>query len=281
MSSGLAGVAQAPYDPMQGSGAGPNKDMMGKESFLKLLVTQLSNQDPLSPAEPTEFLGQLAQFTSLEQLVNVNDGLNILAISQTAATSAEMVSFVGREVTFNGSGMVLDTRGQAKDIEFELSSPAEQVTVQIVDETGDVVRNIDMGSMSAGEQVAVFDGRDDNGNELPAGSYTIQISAFDEDGATVDVSTLSKGVVSGVTFEAGYPKLRLQDGREITLNQILEVTEVEIPSTADQGDEETVDAASDSANEPLDSTEGAETGEPSGSGDVDSSDEPQLPPEQL
>ncbi|MEC9072853.1 MAG: flagellar hook assembly protein FlgD [Myxococcota bacterium] len=280
MSSGLAGVAQAPYDPMQGAGQGPNKDMMGKESFLKLLVTQLSNQDPLSPAEPTEFLGQLAQFTSLEQLANVNDGLNILAISQTAATSAEMVSFVGREVTFSGSGMVLDTRGQEKEIEFELSGKADKVTVQVLDETGEVVRNMDMGSMSPGQKTAEFDGRDDDGNQLPAGSYTIQISAFDEDGASVDVSTLSKGVVSGVTFEAGYPKLRLQDGREITLNQILEVTEVELPSTVDPEDE-AAEAAADSVDEPLDSADGAEPGEPSGGGDVDSADEPQQPPDQL
>jgi len=91
---------------------------------------------------------------------------------------------------------------------------------------------------------------------------------------------LSKGVVSGVTFEAGYPKLRLQDGREITLNQILEVTEVELPSTVDPEDE-AAEAAADSVDEPLDSADGAEPGEPSGGGDVDSADEPQQPPDQL
>lgn len=275
MTSGLAGVAQAPYDPMKVSEGGPNNDMMGKESFLKLLVTQLSNQDPLSPAEPTEFLGQLAQFTSLEQLVNVNEGLNILAISQTAATSAEMVSFVGREVTFSGTGMVLDNNGDAREIEFDLSGPAKDVTVQVIDGQGKVVRNMDMGSLSAGSQIAEFDGHDDDGNDLPAGSYSIRISAFDEDGATVDVSTLSTGIVSGVTFEAGYPKLLLQDGREITLNQIIQVTDIELSSAEEE--EEAVEAATDASDTPVDTQDGADMGEPAGTGDVDSADEPQLP----
>ena len=69
---------------------------LGKDEFLKLLVAQLTHQDPLDPTDPTEFVGQLSQLSSLEQLMSMRDGLELMAVAQTAGTSADVVSFVGR-----------------------------------------------------------------------------------------------------------------------------------------------------------------------------------------
>jgi flagellar basal-body rod modification protein FlgD len=77
-----------------------SSDGMDRDTFLKLLVTQLSNQDPLQPTEPTEFVSQLAEFTALEQMSGVREGMDMMLISQTAATSAQVVHFVGKEITF-------------------------------------------------------------------------------------------------------------------------------------------------------------------------------------
>ncbi len=217
----IRGVVDSPYSPM--GAAGPADDSLGKDAFLRLLITQLSNQDPLSPTDPTQFVSQLAQFTSLEQLVGVNEGLDVIAISQTAATSAQMVSFVGQDVWIDDSTFVLEA-GESKDLTFELDGDAAEVTVQVKDADGELVRTMELGAKGEGDVVVEFDGKDDDGNALPAGTYSFDVVAKDSDGDPVDVSTRTLGHVAGVTFEAGYPQLVLDDGREIALGQVLEVS---------------------------------------------------------
>ncbi len=254
MSVELSDVASAPYDPMSqaASGAGPmDQESFGKDSFLKLLTTQMANQDPLSPSEPTEFISQLAQFTSLEQLVNVNEGLNMLAVTQTAATSAQMVSYVGKEVTFASDSLYLAEQGQEQTLSYELDAAADKVDVQVLNEAGDVVRTMKVGAQSMGDQRVEFDGRDDDGNPLPAGMYTLQISAKNGEGE-VGVNTRDTARVKGVTFKGGFPQLLLEDGRVITLNQVLSVMDGEGQSTTvSQDGESDVDAAIEAAEQLL------------------------------
>lgn len=223
MATDLSSVAEAPYDARSLGGAS-SAPTLGKESFLKLLVVQLSNQDPLSPAEPTEFISQLAQFTSLEQLNNLNEGLNVLAISQTAATSAQMVSFVGQIATFASDSIVLTKPGESTEVHYSLDDNADEVTVQLLDESGSVVRTLELGAQASGSQTVPFDGRNEFGGPLPPGTYTLQVTAKDEDGGHIGVRTKDTGMVTGVTFENGYPQLVMADGRKVTLNNILTVS---------------------------------------------------------
>ena len=226
-SGGLAGAVDAPYDPTSmGGGMGgavTGSQDLGKDAFLRLLITQLSNQDPLAPTDPTQFVSQLAQFTSLEQLVGVNEGLDVLTISQTAATSAQMVSFVGQDVWIDDSTFIWDAGDESEELHFSLDEDASKVTVQVKDESGEVVRTLELGAKGEGEVVVDFDGKDDDGNPIPAGSYSFAVSAEDSDGDPIGVETKSKGHVSGVTFQNGYPQLMLEDGREISLGQVLQV----------------------------------------------------------
>jgi flagellar basal-body rod modification protein FlgD len=222
-------------------------DSFGKDSFLKLLTTQMANQDPLSPSEPTEFISQLAQFTSLEQLVNVNEGLNMLAVTQTAATSAQMVSYVGKEVTFASDSMYLAEQGQSQTLSYELGSAADNVDVQVLNESGKVVRTMKVGGQGKGDQRVEFDGNDDDGNPLPEGMYTLEINAKNDDGE-VTVNTRDKAMVKGVTFKGGFPQLLLEDGRVVTLNQVLSVTngngeDVSVSEDGDSGVNSTIEAA--------------------------------------
>ena len=232
----IRGVVDSPYSPMGGA-AGPSDDSLGKDAFLRLLITQLSNQDPLSPTDPTQFVSQLAQFTSLEQLVGVNEGLDVIAITQAAATSAQMVSFIGQDIWIDDSTFVLEA-GESETLNFSLEGDASEVTVQIKDSEGELVRTIELGAEGAGDVVVEFDGKDDDGNPLPDGTYSFGVTAKDADGDPVDAATKSLGHVAGVTFEAGYPQLVLADGREIALGQVLEVSSPS-PDTppSDDGDE--------------------------------------------
>lgn len=217
-------IAQAPYSPTgtQAGNAVP-EDSLGKEDFLTLLIAQLSHQDPMKPTDPTEFVSQLSQFSSLEQLVNIKSGLDLLAITQTAGTSAQMVSFIGKTVSFDSSQVQWSKESAATPMTFELAGDATEVTVRIVGSDGTQIETRDLGSLNAGKHTFEFDGKTESGKPLPDGSYTVEIAAKDAAGDTVRASQRSQGVVSGVTFENGYPQILLADGRTLGLAQIIEV----------------------------------------------------------
>jgi len=219
--------ASAPFDPTGSTGSANGSSPLGKESFMKLLVTQLSAQDPLNPADSAEFVSQLTQFTSMEQLMNIKEGLDLLAITQTAGTSAEMVSFIGKEVAFNADSMVLDKAGDTAKMEFDLSENAESVDIVVKNEAGEVVRTIQDGAMGKGKQIHTFNGLNDDGGKLPEGTYTFEVVAKDKNGDRIDTTSHSQGVVEAVVFEQGYPELLMEDGRKVILSQVIRVVNPE------------------------------------------------------
>lgn len=242
--------AQAPYNSLGGATGMPNGNL-DKEDFLKLLVAQLSNQDPLSPTDPGEFVAQLSQFSSLEQLMNIKGGLDLVAVTQTAGTSAQMVSFIGKDVAFDG-GSVAWNEGQAPvKMHYTLENPAAEVEVRIADQTGKTLETRALGAQPAGNQVFTFNGKLQDGRPLSPGTYTVEITAKDRAGNSKPIDLKATGRVTGVTFSNGYPQLVLSDGRTLGLAQVLDVLE---------GDEReatpptTPTAPTTSANPPLDPT---------------------------
>ena len=222
----------APYDPTQKSGGAESTGALEKESFMKLLVTQLSAQDPLNPADSTEFVNQLTQFTSMEQLVNIKEGLDLLAITETAGTSAQMVSFIGKDVSFSADSFVIDEPGEQEEVSFNLTESANTVDIVVKDEDGKVVRNMEAGAMGSGSQTITLDGLNDEGGKLPEGTYTFEVVAKTKDGERIESTTQSNGTVEAVVFENGYPELMMEDGRKITLSQVVKVIDGEGGKTA-------------------------------------------------
>lgn len=184
-----------------GAAAAASKTM-GKEAFLTLLITQLQHQDPLNPADSTEFTAQLAQFSSLEQLSNINENLNALKLYQASINNAQAVAFIGKEVVSKGNHLEVKA-GQASACEFELSAEAKRAAVSIYDATGNFVADIQLTGLRAGKQSAVWNGKDRNGNPVADGDYTFEVQAEGAGGEKLPVTTYSKGTVSGVTFEDG------------------------------------------------------------------------------
>jgi flagellar basal-body rod modification protein FlgD len=175
---------------------------MGKDAFLKLLITQLQHQDPLNPADSTEFTSQLAQFSSLEQLSNVNDNLNTLKLYQASINNAQAVSFIGKDVVSKGKALQV-TAGQPVSCEFNLGADAKRVVVSIYDAAGSFVKDIQATALKAGTQGISWDAKDRNGNTVADGAYTFEVQAEGASGEKVDLTTYSKGTVTGVTFEDG------------------------------------------------------------------------------
>lgn len=185
---------------------------MGKDEFLKLLTTQLQNQDPLSPLENHEFVAQLAQFSSLEQQVTTNEQLVQIQLSQMGLANAQLSSFVGKTIRARGDSLTVDA-GKAQPVGIELATPASKVDVTIFDQAGNAVRTMSFNNVGDGVKSLPWDGKSNTGSTLADGRYTMEVTATDPQGEAVTVAPLTQGVVDEITFENGYPELVVGQGR--------------------------------------------------------------------
>jgi len=195
--------------------------VLGKEDFLNLLITQLQNQDPLNPTDSTEFTAQLAQFSSLEQLSNVNDNLEQLQNFQASTNNSQAVLLLGKVITANGNFLQL-TDGEPIGCDFSLDRDAAAVVVNIYDSTGEFVKAFESGDLSAGRHALAWDGTDRNGNPAKDGIYSFEILAADANGQGVNVTTFVTGTVDTVTFENNAPFL-ISGGQKIALGDVIQV----------------------------------------------------------
>jgi flagellar basal-body rod modification protein FlgD len=211
------------------AGAAPTQgnNKLGKNEFLKLLMTQLGNQDPTSPASTEQFVTQLATFASLELQQNSNDQLENLLLAQASSNQTAMSTFVGKDIVYRTDSLMLEA-GKPALGEAQLASKAEKVTVVVQDANGKPVRTMQMGSQEAGAMTINWDGRDDQGRSLPAGKYKLQVTASDTDGKSIAVDQRGRGHVSGVSFEGGVAQARVGD-MLVKIPDIVEIQERTTP----------------------------------------------------
>jgi flagellar basal-body rod modification protein FlgD len=202
-----------------------NNDALGKDDFLLMLVAQLQHQDPLNPMDGTDFTAQLAQFSSLEQLQNINTNLESMHTTETIQTYSNAVSFIGKTVTALGSQVYMNN-SQCEDIQFELSGNAAGVYVGIYDGNGNYIQSLEYGAMSSGHHSISWDGNDYQGNPSPDGDYQYAITAVDADGKEVDVSTFTSDIVTGVNYKDGQAYL-ITEHQEIPMGNVVQVMNAE------------------------------------------------------
>jgi len=204
--------------PATSLGSGQN---LGKDEFLLMLVTQLNNQDPLNPLQGHEFASQLAQFTSVEQLMSMNNTLadqsevfTLLAevMGETIAAQGQWLGLLtdsmNRSAATGLIGLSVDVPGnvvgwdgsEPVSLAFNAEAPAAMLQVAIRDESGAVVHQIEIEGSGAGRQEVVWDGTGPDGEPLPAGIYTFDVQAFDDEGQPVEVMPLMRGIVDRVSF---------------------------------------------------------------------------------
>ena len=196
---------------------------LGKDEFLKLLTAQLQQQDPTQPMDSTAFVAQLAQFSSLEQMNNVNDTLTKMLTSQGTALQTTAASMVGKTAVFNTDQVSL-TEGKTATITANLSQAATNVNLVIQDEAGNNVRLVALGACPSGTNRFTWDGLDDSGKKLPTGSYTSQILATDINEKSVSLTQNGSARITGITFDNGTPKF-LAGGSTLQLSDISELDE--------------------------------------------------------
>jgi len=200
-------------------------DIMGKDDFLRLLVAQLQSQDPMNPMESTDFTAQLAQFSSLEQLQNINTSLGGIGTSQSVLTNSQAVGFIGKTITAIGDTIDV-TGGRSQDLQFSIDADAVGSYLRVYDQQGNFIRQIETGGLATGQNSVAWDGMDYLGGQVPDGSYTFEVEAIDELGNTVPSTQYMTGEVTGVHFQNGVAYLQC-DNREIAMGNVVNVLTTE------------------------------------------------------
>jgi len=199
-------------------------DTLGRDQFLTLLVAQLQNQDPLNPLESQDFTAQMAQFSSLEQLFDVNESLMNIQAGIQASQKENALDYVGMEVKAAGNTLYKDSENMDQGSYYIENGASVEIT--IYDSNGLQVRRIDAGFQDAGEHDLDWDGRDEDGNVMEDGIYTYEVSGIDDDGYEVYSTTYSKGEVTGVSSQYGQTYLIVGE-RLLEPDSVLEALQIE------------------------------------------------------
>ena len=171
------------------------------DAFLLLLTTQLQNQDPLSPLEPTEFTEQLVAFASVEQQIATNENMEKLLKVQNASLASSVVGFIGTEVLTENSGQLPLQNGEAK-FEYTLNNNASNVVMTITDANGRVMFT-KAGDTTVGTHEVTWDGKDGNDQAMPDGAYTLSITPIAFPGSTISHTSRVRAVITGVSMANG------------------------------------------------------------------------------
>ena len=206
---------------VEGASAPDASAELGQDSFLKLLVAQMQHQDPLNPQGNEEFIAQLAQFTSLEQLMGVNSSLGDLYAATTSMNNASMTQLLGRNVTAYSDTMPYHGDG-AQDIHWKAPAEVSKMSVTITNADGKMVAREEFESLEAGDGSWEWNGKDVHGVQVPEGKYTVSITAYDTNGNPLEVQNVIKGTINEMSYETGSP-IPYIDGVEVSIGSILRV----------------------------------------------------------
>ena len=220
--SGAVEIDGVPVIPL-----GSNSDL-GQDAFLTLLLTQLSNQDPLDPISNEDFIAQQATLSQLEQTTQLNEKFDEFFESQSTVFdginsifgSMQSMNLLGTEVEYPTSEIVISD-GVTDELFIDLSTSAN-VGYSIVNSNGNVLKKVDPVLTPQGNGISIgFDGLDNFGQQLSDGTYQVQLDVSDLDGTPLEGIPYSKSKVTSVDFRGGVPTLRLANGLNVGTDAVL------------------------------------------------------------
>ena len=200
---------------------------LGKDDFLQLMITKLQHQDPMDPMDDEDFIAQLAQFSSLEQLYNIADGLtssNEWDYLQMQSINNVMASgFIGKDVKAEYSGIYVEASGDAK-ISYTMDTPASEVTFTIKDAEGNSITSFTQDNVEAGINTVAWDGTDKNGNRVDEGYYYVEATGLTGSGEEVAPRLSMEGTVEAIIYRDGAAYLRV-NGMDIPMSDITTIAQ--------------------------------------------------------
>lgn len=183
------------------------KEELDKDGFLKLLTHQLQNQDPSNPMEQDKLAGEMAQFSQLEQLTNLNEKFALMQKNQDLQEKFFAASFIGKEVVTSGSSVKLNSPGDDAEVLYNLSEDANKVLIRLLDSKNNIVAEMWKENVSAGSHVGKWDGERLDGMPAGKGEYRVQVRAWDQNMNAVKAETKVTGLVKSVEYKNGEPLL--------------------------------------------------------------------------
>lgn len=193
------------------------KKDLDKEAFLKLLITQLKSQDPLEPMKDRDFIAQMSQLSSLEQVMNMSKSVQSFVNTAAQLYRTQAVSMIGKTAVVK-TNVINVENGVPESKVFNLDSPAN-IVIKIFDSNGKLIKEEKIGQVEAGMQLFAWDGKDENGTKVKDGRYTFKILKTTPDGGYEEIPSVESGIVSGVQF----------DGNKINVivsNKIYDISEI-------------------------------------------------------
>lgn len=197
-------------------------DKLDKDAFFKLMLAQLKNQDPTNPLKSHEMAAQLAGFSSLEQMQNMNTTLTDLKNGQKPMEQYQMLNLIGKSVTGDSSRLVRARGDKDHDIVFSLPDNAKETKILVKDADGEVVRTYTLNNLKKGDNKISWNGLNDKEQATPAGEYSFSIEAAASNGNKLAVKTDFNGTITGVNYTAegpvmliGNQTVRLRDVKKI------------------------------------------------------------------
>lgn len=196
-------------------------DKLDKDAFFKLMIAQMKNQDPTNPLKPHEMSAQLANFSALEQMTNVNQTLTEIKNGQKPAEQFQALALLGKAVQGDSAQISRAKGDREHDVRFQLAKSADEAEVSISNSQGEVVRKYSLKNLKEGDNKITWNGLDERGNAARADEYRVSIEAKGAAGK-VAVNTAFEGTITGVNYTAEGPVLlvgnqtvRLKDLRKI------------------------------------------------------------------
>ncbi|MDT7041913.1 flagellar hook assembly protein FlgD [Candidatus Nitronereus thalassa] len=195
---------------------------LDQNTFLRLFITQLENQDPLDPTANEEFVAQLAQFSSLEQATQTTSLLEQLIAQGNERGRLESVSLIGHEVLATGNTVEIDSDGEG-NVVYQLTGESASGTLAIMDLGGNLVRTINLEAQGAGQQTVKWDGLNNQEEPVPPGVYQYIVNSINADGKSVGVTTFLRESVKSATWVGGQSELVLASGRSLSTDDVISV----------------------------------------------------------
>lgn len=199
-----------------------HKTTLDQQDFISILLAQLQYQDPNDPVDDKEMAAQLAQYSSLQALTEINENVQALVDSTGENSLLSGSNYLGKSIKSTGYNLTVSD-GTVSTLYYSLGEAVSNVTANVYDTSGDLVSSVSLGSKGVGEYTYVWDGKDTNGNTMSDGTYGIILKAENSDGETVVVQSQISGVVSGVKTTDGTVYLELEDGRTVDLSNVTEI----------------------------------------------------------
>ncbi|MBX3039503.1 MAG: flagellar biosynthesis protein FlgD [Bdellovibrionaceae bacterium] len=196
-------------------------DKLDKDAFFRLMLAQMKNQDPTNPLKPHEMSAQLANFSALEQMQNMNTTLTEMKNGQKPTEQFQALNLLGKAVSGDSARVVRMKGDKFHDFNFNLPKNGD-VTLKVRDAAGEIVRTYDLKNLKEGSNKISWNGLDERGLPSSAGEYAFIVEAKDAAGQKLHVKTDFEGTITGVNYTPEGPVLlignqtvRLSDVKKI------------------------------------------------------------------